>query len=730
MIALLLYFGHTSAQVKTFTGANWISSPDSAACPVFKKRFLITKSVRTAILFITAHGLYEAAVNQKKVGEAYFTPGWTDYAKRLQYQSYYLKQLKRGDNNILVTLSAGWYSGVFGEDMKQDNYGKGTALLAQLIITYQDGTQQVISSGADWLRSTGNIRYSDFYNGEVQDERVRPENWKKVTVENFNKTSLLPTISEPVTGQETFRPKRIFKDSKNETIIDFGQNLAGLVKLRIKGKPGDTVTIAHAEMLDEKGNFYTGNLRDAKATDVYVLNGKPETVHPHFTYHGFRYAKVTGFIPSYNNCVAIAVHTNLKHTGTFSCSNPMLNQLQHNIEWSLNSNFVDIPTDCPQRSERFGWTGDAQVFCATAPFNRYTLNFYKKYLADIKADQGTNGAAPVVIPDFEQQKDTIKQGVAGWGDAATIIPWNLYQVYGDKTILKEQYNSMKGWVDYITAESKNNLWTTNGYGDWYAPGPKTALPFIDQCFWAYSTQLLLNTAKILGKDNDAKTYEKLLGRIKTAFQKTYKNKDTTQTACILELQFDMLAENKRQYAADKLAVLIKINNNHLATGFLGTPYLLPVLTRFGYTKLCYTLLLQQTCPSWLYPITKGATTIWERWDGIKPDGTIQQTSFNHYAYGAVGQWLYEDMLGIRPALPGYKTINIQPHPDSRLKWAKGSYACAYGKIVSEWKIIGSKVSYHIIIPKNTMANIELAGQKLKRVNAGDYHFITTNNVCL
>lgn len=393
----------------------------------------------------------------------------------------------------------------------------------------------------------------------------------------------------------------------------------------------------------------------------------------------------------------------------------------------MNSNFVDIPTDCPQRSERFGWTGDAQLFCATAAFNRDVLDFYKKYLADLKADQGTNGAVPVIIPDLEQPNDTIKHGVAGWGDAATIMPWTLYQVYGDKSILADQYASMKAWVDYMTAQSPNYLWKANGYGDWYAMGDTTSLPFIDQCFYYHSTELLIDAAKVLGKSNESETYTALAGKIKTAFQQTYHfgTKATrTQTAYILALQFGLLPETDRQRMADTLVKRIHENNDHLATGFLGTPYLLPVLTQYGYTKLAYTLLLQPTCPSWLYPITKGATTIWERWDAIKPDGTIQQTSFNHYAYGAVGQWLYENMAGIKPAAPGYKKIIIHPQIGGGLTWAKASYTCKYGKIVSEWKRQGEKVRLHVEIPPHTTALIYMSRQTCK-VAAGHYNYTYT-----
>jgi alpha-L-rhamnosidase len=354
------------------------------------------------------------------------------------------------------------------------------------------------------------------------------------------------------------------------------------------------------------------------------------------------------------------------------------------------------------------------VFCATAAYNRDVLAFYRKYLASLRDDQGSNGAVPVIIPDLEQPKDTIKSGYAGWGDAATIMPWTLYQVYGDKHLLAEQYASMKAWVDYICSQSMNNLWMANGYGDWYAMGDKTSLPLIDQCFYFHSTQLLVAAAKVLGKTADVETYAALAVKIKAAFQKTchFDTKGTrTQTAYILALQFDLLPDSQRQAAADSLAKRIHENKDHLATGFLGTPYLLPVLCQYGYTRLAYTLLLQQSCPSWLYPITKGATTIWERWDAIKPDGTIQQCSFNHYAYGAVGHWLYEDMAGIKAMSPGYTTILIAPQPDARLRWVKASYLCSGRKIVSDWSIKNGVLTEFAEIPRGTKAIIRLPGKK-------------------
>jgi alpha-L-rhamnosidase len=713
-------------KVNNLDKAQWISSKDSLPCAVFIRQIKLDKTIKKAMLTITAHGIYEAQINGQKIGNAYFTPGFTSYDHRLQYQEYNVTQyIKQGNNQLLVPVSGGWYSGIFGGDMQDKNYGTDRSLLLSLHLIFADHSEQTIYSDQSWQAGEGAVQQAGFYEGETHDTRKAISHLHPVRVLNIGKSNLILTSAPPVTAHKTFRPRRIWQTAKDTFIIDFGQNLAGFVRLKVKGKPGDTVKIAHAEMLDEKGRFWTANLREAKATDIYILNGRSQALEPHFTYHGFRYARISGVTPTKTNCTAIALYSSLKHTGTFSCSNPMINQLQHNITWSMNSNFVDIPTDCPQRSERLGWTGDAQIFCSTAAFNKDVKTFYQKYLADLKAGQGTNGGLPNIVPDVYHHRDSIKTGAAGWGDAATIIPWTIYDIYGDKQVLKDQYSSMKAWVNYISKKAGNSyLWKANGYGDWYAPGDSTSVHFIDQCFYTHSTELLVCTAKVLHQAADAKQYQALLDTLKAVFVKTYGHFDTkatsTQTAYILALQFDLLPEDKRQEIADKLAKKIKANNDHLATGFLGTPYILPVLTRFGYTNLAYTLLNQRTCPSWLYPVTKGATTIWEKWDAVKPDGTLQQTSFNHYAYGAVGQWLYETVAGIRPAAPGYKIIRIAPKPGGGLTWAMGSYPCKYGLIRSAWHTKGKTTTYQVTIPPNTSAEIDIPNQPVKHVKPGQY----------
>lgn len=708
------------------------------ASPLFRKEFRSNKKIRSATAYITAHGLYEAQINGKRVGDAYFTPGWTSYNKRLQYQAYDVTDLlKQGDNAIGITLGNGWYRGNFSFASK-NLYGKDIALLFQLEIAYTDGTTASVVSDGTWRSSTGAIRYSEIYDGEMIDARLEKMGWTSpgyndaawsaVKTATFSKDILIATYNEPVKKQETFQPVKIFKTPKGEQVIDFGQNLVGWVVLKAKGKEGDKITVSHAEVLDKQGNFYTENLRKAKAQDHYILKGgEEETFEPHFTWHGFRYIKIEGYPGELKreNFTAVALYSDMKPAGSFTSSNQLINQLQHNIEWGLRGNFLDVPTDCPQRDERLGWTGDAQVFFRTASFLRGVNNFFTKWMADLAADQRKDGSVPHVIPNTIGDHGWAEGGSAGWGDAANIIPWDMYLVYGDKRILENQYKSMKAWVDHIQSQSTNNLWNKGRhFGDWlyYSlsddPDGNSAITnkyLIAQCFYAHSTQLLINAAKVLGKTEDVTKYTELLRKVKEAFVKEYMTPNgatmsNTQTSYVLALQFDMLPEALRQQAADRLVRNIRQYNNHLTTGFLGTPYLCHVLSRFGHSDVAYQLLLQDTYPSWLYPVKMGATTIWERWDGIRPNGNFQtpsMNSFNHYAYGAIGDWMYRVMVGLDTEEDGigYKKIRIRPHIGGGFTHAAATYQTPYGKLSSGWKIENEKLTVEAEIPANTTATI-------------------------
>lgn len=704
--------------------------------PYFRKEFSTKKKIASAVAYITAHGMYEAQINGVRVGDAYLTPGWTSYKKRLQYQTYNVTDLlKNGSNAIGVVLGSGWYRGIIGFTNSINVYGKDIALLMQVDITYSDGSKESIVSDDSWKSSTGAIRYSEIYNGETIDARMEKKGWSNVgyddkdwsaaKVMDYPMNVLLAEYNEPVKMHETFKPVKIFTTPKGEKVIDFGQNLVGWVVVKVKGNAGDKITLSHAEVLDKEGNVYLDNLREAKAQDTYILKGgEEETFHPHFTWQGFRYCRVEGYPGEItaDNFEAIALYSDMTPTGTFTSSNQLINQLQHNIQWGQRGNFLDVPTDCPQRDERLGWTGDAQAFSRTASFNFRVNNFFAKWLKDLEADQ-QNGIVPFVIPNVLGAAISS----AGWADVATIAPWNMYLAYGDKRILENQYSSMKAYVESIRRIAKNDLWNTGfHFGDWLFYRPEddndgraavTDKYLIAQCFYANSTQLLINAAKVLGNTADADEYTKLLQRIKDAFNKEYvtgsgRLVSSTQTAYVLALNFDMLPENQRQQAAQRLADNVKSYGNHLTTGFLGTPYLCHVLTRFGYNDVAYKLLLQETYPSWLYPVKMGATTIWERWDGEKPDSTFQtpgMNSFNHYAYGAIGDWMYRKMVGLDTYEDGvgYKHIKIQPHIGGNFTNASASLKTYYGTVSSGWKIDADKILMDVIIPANTTATIYL-----------------------
>jgi alpha-L-rhamnosidase len=709
--------------------------------PIFRKAFQVKKTVRSAFAYITARGMYEAALNGQRIGNAYLTPGWTSYNKRLPYQTYDVTSLiKTGENVVGATLGNGWYRGYIGFSGQKDFYGKNLSLLLQLEIVYSDGSSDNIVTDPTWKSSSGEIRSSEIYNGELIDAREQKKGWSLagyddngwsgVKMASPSLGTLIATYNEPIRKQEVFKPVRIFVSPKGENLIDFGQNLVGWVLVKVKGKAGDKITISHAEVLDKEGNFYTDNLRAAKAEDTYILKGGEEEVfEPHFTFHGFQFIKVVGYPGELKpeNFTAVVLYSDMTKTGTFTSSNKLINQLQHNIQWGQRGNFLDVPTDCPQRDERLGWTGDAQVFSRTATFNMGVNNFFGKWLKDVAADQLETGSLPVVIPNVLGPFG----GSTGWADVATIIPWNMWLAYGDRRILEEQYNSMKAWVDYMEKSSKNDLWNTGfHFGDWlfYHPADDndgraavTNKYLIAQCFFAYSTQLLINSAEILGNKKDVQVYTQLLGRVKTAFLREYVTPNGalvsgTQTAYVLALQFDMLPDSLRTQAAARLADNVKSYNNHLTTGFLGTPYLCHVLTRFGYTDLAFKLLMQDTYPSWLYPVKMGATTIWERWDGIKPDSTFEtpsMNSYNHYSYGAIGDWMYRVVAGLDTYSdgPGYKHIRIMPHIGGGLTMASAHLQTYYGRVSSGWNTDSEKITFDIEIPANTSATIYLAGEE-------------------
>jgi alpha-L-rhamnosidase len=750
--------------------AKWISSGLAAdtvngRVPFFASQFVIKKSISSVRAFVTAKGAYEAQINGSRMGDSYLNPGWTSYNKHLQYQVFDLtKQVKQGANEIKVQVGSGWFRSRLGWQNNQNYYGSQAALLWQLEITYQDGTKETMISDKKWRVGYSSILTSEIYDGEHVDTRIQSNSIGNAVEVAGNYDVLVSQINEPIKKQDFLGVKRVLTSPKGYKILDFGQNIVGWVKLNIKGKSGQKVVLRHVEMLDKKGEPYFENLRSAKAMASYELNGEQQIIEPHFTFFGFRYVQVEGIEVIPDDYQAIALHSDLASSGSFETSNPLLNQLQSNIRWGQKGNFLDVPTDCPQRDERLGWTGDAEVFSRTASFNFNVNQFFAKWLKDVKADQFPNGAVPFVIPDILNKPNVSADGqigAAGWSDASIIIPYNIYTTYGDKQILENQYESMKAYLNYVRSVAKNDLWNTGfQFADWLSYrvddskgmiGQKSAITdnyLVAQCFFAYNTELMVRTARILGKTEDYKEFEKLQDRIKIQFQKEFMTANgrlisDTQTAYILALQFDMIPGNLRQAALERLVSNIKSYNYHLTTGFLGTPFLNPVLSRFGRNDVAYSLLLQDTYPSWLYPVkAHGATTIWERWDSMKPDSTFQDpgmTSFNHYAYGAIGDWMYRTIGGIDTEEfdgAGYKQIVIKPELGGKLTYAKTSLESPYGKVSTDWTVNSGGFTLKVVVPVNATATVilptfgsnrrylegvELKGDRV-RIGSGSYSF--------
>lgn len=727
--------------------AKWIELEDDtnryAPSPHFRKEFSLNKSIAKATIYVTAHGLYELSINGKRVGDQVMTPGWTSYGKRLQYQVYDITDhVVRGKNAIAAYLGDGWYRGTLAWGNNWAVYGKRLGLLAQLKITYTDGSESLIITDETWKGNNNPaIRMNDIYNGFTYDATKRltgfnrPDfdetGWRKVITTDYQ-NKLVASEGSPVRKIEEIKPVKVFRTPKGSLVVDMGQNMVGWVRLKVTGPKGTVVTLRHSEILDKYGEFYTENLRGAKAQVTVTIagTGQEETFEPRFTFMGFRFVEVTGFPGTLtaDNITGIVVHSDMLKTGTYESSNPLLNQLQHNIVWGQKGNFLDVPTDCPQRDERLGWTGDAQAFCRTAAFNYNVAAFFTKWLKDVALDQKPGGEVPDVIPDvLNSQVAQTAAPSAGWGDVAVITPWTMYLVYGDKLLLETQYPSMKAWVEYIRKKAGDSYQWKGGskYGDWLfyhppvnnhrEPDGHTDQDFIATAFFAYSTNLLATAAKELGKAEDEKYYTELFNKIKKAFINEYVTPagrvgTNSQTSYVLALMFDLLPEDVREDAARFLVEDIKSRRNHLSTGFLGTPFLSHVLTMYGYTDVAYDLLLQETYPSWLYPVKMGATTIWERWDGQKTDSTFQDkgmNSFNHYAYGAIGDWMYRVSAGIETLKPGYKHLLLQPHPSEKLTYSRATFESSYGTVASGWERKDGKITVKVKIPVNTRATVVL-----------------------
>jgi alpha-L-rhamnosidase len=720
----------------------WIThgyADDIEPCPVYFRDFSLSGEVKSARIYASALGVYDLSLNGKKVGDSFFAPGWTSYKTRVQYQTYDITHMLKQHNHIEISVGNGWYKGIFGFADTSNHYGVRTAALLQLTIEYTDGDRETLVTDQNWQYTTGFRRYSEIYNGETIDYTATPDMAGKAVILDHPVNILVGQESEPVRITKRLKAKQRIITPKGELVLDFGQNLVGIVEAKLHCPRGTVVTLRHAEVLDKDSNFYTENLRGAKATDTFICSGGEDVFLPTFTFHGFRYLCIEGLGDKADtSCfTACVLHTDMRETGRFSCSHPAVTQLQSNIQWGQRGNFLDIPTDCPQRDERLGWTGDAQVFAATAAYNMNTALFFTKWLRDLAAEQTTEHGVPHVIPNILGDSE----GAAAWSDAAVIIPWAMYLFYGDIRLLHEQYPSMKSWVEYIRSKAGNrNLWQTGfQYADWLALDKEegadrvgaTDIYLVASAYYAYSAGIVAETAEILGSKKDAAEYRKLREDIVAAFQKEYITQtgrmvSETQTSCVLALHFDLVQKEYRERILASLVNNIARHNNHLVTGFVGTPYLCHTLSNNGRHNLAGTVFLKCDYPSWLYAVDLGATTIWERWNSMMEDGSIADSSmnsFNHYAYGSIGDWMYQKLGGLQIIEPGFKKSRIAPMPIKGISWADAGIKTMYGELCCHWDYKDHYFSIDITIPANTTAMVFLPGKEEEfGIGSGTYHY--------
>ena len=698
---------------------------------VYLKNFRCAAKAEKAILKITALGVYEAKLNGERVGDFILAPGWTSYLNRLQVQSYDVTDMLKTENSLEVTVGQGWRAIASKRDGSDFLGYRDTALIAELTIVYADGTAESIVTDSSWTARESKLRYTNIYDGDIYDATFKAGSARHCICVDLEKDMLIPQEGEKIVEQERMPALQVIKTPAGETVIDFGQNMTGYVEFRIKGTPGVQATISHGETLDRDGNFYNANYRSADAQIKFICDGEEHTYKSALTFFGFRYIRLENWPDEIKkeNFTAVVVHSDIRRTGYFECSDETVNKLFKNIIWGQKSNFLDVPTDCPQRDERLGWTGDAQVFVRTASLNFDVERFFKKWLHDLAADQGRDGCVPHVVPYIFDDMC----GSSAWSDAAVICPWEIYRTYGDKKILEDQFDSMKAWIDWMRERSENGK-RSGGFhfGDWLGlDSPegsyKGATPeeLIATAYYKYSTELFIKAAHALGRD--VAEYENIPAEAAAAFRREYMEngrvKNATQTGCVLALCFDITDD--RAATATQLNELVK-RAGHLETGFVGTPYLLHALSDNGYAETAYDLLLRREYPSWLYPISKGATTVWEHWDGIKPDGTMWSTdmnSFNHYAYGAVADWMYGAAAGINsdPDRPGFEHIIFRPVTDERLNFVRASIDTRRGTVASEWRRENGRIKYIFTVPEGCGASVIIGGEK-HEVGAGTHEF--------
>ncbi|MDR2976978.1 MAG: glycoside hydrolase family 78 protein [Streptococcaceae bacterium] len=710
--------------------AVWIANQDKALQnTLFKKTFEAKNKIQTARLYITGLGVYEAYLNGQKIGDEILAPGVTAYDQLIQVQSYDLSASlteAEASNELLISTADGWYKGAFNFDNQDKIYGDQHRVIAELHLVYEDGSKEVICTDSSWLTTQGQIEKSAIYYGEDWNATYKIDDWTPVVVLQEDKSVLQDRLSLPIKIQEKLPVKEIITTPSGETVLDFGQNQAGWIEFYSREAYGTKLKFEFGEIL-QNGNFYRENLREARAAFVYTSDGSEKWIHPHFTYFGYRYVRVTGNTMALDpdDFQADVIYSELKQTGFIETDNTKVNRLFENVTWGQKSNFFDVPTDCPQRNERLGWTGDANVFSNTAAFNMDVYAFYVKYLKDIAIEQKRfDGMVPLYAPAM----GGLDGGAAVWADAVTFIPWNVYNFYGDTAILRQNYSNMKAWVDWISRHTKTpSLWTAGfQFGDWLAldgedpafPTGKTDADFIASVYYYNSSKIVAESAALLGFAEDAERYAKLADDILKMISQEYITETgrlviDSQTAYSLALYFEVFPEDRTQRILSDLVARLHKDNDHLKTGFVGTPLVCQALSKYGRHKLAMKIFLQEDFPSWLYAVNMGATTVWERWDSVEPDGSMNKfgmNSLNHYSIGAVMEWAYKYILGIGAHQPGYKEFTFAPHFDFQLKKVSGKFMTAYGAFTADYQIEAEaphKIAINCSVPFGVTVNVAL-----------------------
>ncbi|MEQ4203971.1 family 78 glycoside hydrolase catalytic domain [Actinopolymorpha sp. B9G3] len=732
---------------------------DLGSAPLFRKEVELDAGhgrVESAVLHISSLGVFDAAINGRPVGDDVLSPGWSSYEWRLRYRSYDVAAHLADRNVLTVAVGNGWYRGRLGFSGMRELYGDRLGIIAQLEIGFADGHRQVVVSDGTWTVVGTDVLADDIYDGQTIDARRRDPDWYAFGAKqqwgvlnarglDFEVARLVPYVGPPVKRHEVLAPVKVWSSPSGRTLVDFGQNLVGWLRFTVRGPRGAEIRIRHAEVLED-GELGVRPLRDAQATDRFILSGGEDFFEPTMTFHGFRYAEITGWPGELtaDSVEAVVVHSELRRTGFFECSEPLLNQLHRNVVWGTKGNFLDLPTDCPQRNERLGWTGDIAAFAPSAAYLFDVSAFLSDWLVDLALEQRHHeGVVPFVIPDVLKLLPSPAEfpkpdSTAVWSDAAVWVPWTLYQAYGDRGVLERQYDSMAAHVRRVgTLSSPNGLWDTGfQFGDWLDPDASPHEPWnakadrgvvATACLFR-SARIVAETAALLGRAEDAADFEALADRTRTAFHTHYVSTDGTivsdcTTVYTLAITFGLLDEPAEQLAGNRLSELVAESGFRISTGFAGTPFITDALTKTGHLDAAYALLMQRECPSWLYPVTMGATTVWERWDSMLPDGTInpgEMTSFNHYALGAVADWMHRVIGGIAPLEPGYSRVLIAPRPGGGLTWAKTSLDTPHGPIRVSWRTDNGGLTVETELPAGVTGILSLDGEPDTELGAGPH----------